>query len=124
MDSTPLALKAAQILYDRKALDILALSVGHLTIIADCLVIASGRSALQVKTLANDVEDRLAAENIRPRRIEGHHEGRWIVMDYQTMILHLFHPEERAYYHLERLWEDGSNRLTLPFSQEDETSSI
>ena len=51
------------------------------------------------------------------RRSEGGTEGRWIVMDYGSILVHIFNQEERSYYNLERLWEDGSNRLSLPFDQ-------
>ncbi|MBO2517442.1 MAG: ribosome silencing factor [Clostridiales bacterium] len=119
MDQDSLALKIAKVLYDKKALDIKVLHVGHLTVITDYMVIASGRSALQVKALADDVEDALAAEGIFPRAKEGTGEGRWIVEDYTSVLVHIFHPEDREFYHLERLWEDGQNLIELPFAQED-----
>ncbi len=115
MTENALAQHIAKILYDRKALDICALHVGTLTVITDYMVIASGRNALQVKALCQEVEDRLAEEGVHLRKKEGHNEGRWIVLDYGAVLVHLFHPEERAFYHLERLWEDGTNRLALPF---------
>jgi iojap-like ribosome-associated protein len=120
MDSIALAQQVASILYDKKAQDIVALNVGHMTVIADCMVIATGRSAIQVKTLADEVDEKLSAQGIEPRRMEGHNEGRWIVIDYGFVIVHIFHQEERAFYNLERLWEDGSNRLVLPFNQDEE----
>ena len=118
MESTELALRIAQILYDKKALDITVLRVGHMTVITDYMVIASGRSALQVKSLADDVDDALAVEGVTLRAKEGQGEGRWIVLDYGTVLVHIFHPEDRQFYHLERLWEDGENRVALPFLQE------
>lgn len=108
----------SSILYEKKAQDIIALSVAHMTVLADYMVIASGRSSLQVKALADEVDERMSKQGLHPRRKEGHNEGRWIVIDYGAIIVHLFHQEEREYYHLERLWEDGSNRLVLPFDQE------
>ena len=119
MESTELALRIAQILFDKKALDITVLRVGHMTVITDYMVIASGRSALQVKSLADDVDDALAVEGVTLRAKEGQGEGRWIVLDYGTVLVHIFHPEDRQFYHLERLWEDGENRVTLPFLQEN-----
>ena len=65
-------------------------------------------------TVSEDLEDQLAAEDILPRRKEGKNGARWIVLDYAHVIVHLFHPEERQYYNIERLWQDGSNQL--PFS--------
>jgi len=119
MTEGTLARKIADILYDKKARDIVVLEVGQLTIITDYLVIATGRSAIQVKALAEEVDDRMAEMGVLMRRKEGHNEGRWIVMDYSTVMVHIFHQEERAFYNLERLWDDGHNRMILPFSQED-----
>ena len=51
------------------------------------------------------------------KRSEGMREGRWIALDFDNVMVHIFHQEDRAYYNLERLWEDGSNRLPLPFDQ-------
>ncbi len=119
MTEGTLALKIADILYDKKAKDIVVLEVGHLTILTDYLVIATGRSAIQVKALAEEVDDRLAELGVVLRRKEGQNEGRWIVMDYSTVMVHVFHQEERTFYNLERLWDDGHNRKLLPFSQEN-----
>ena len=120
MESTELAQRIARILYDKKAMDITVLRVGHMTVITDYMVIASGRSALQVKSLADDVDDALAVEGVALRAKEGQGEGRWIVLDYGTVLVHIFHPEDRQFYHLERLWEDGENRVALPFLMENE----
>ena len=108
-----LALCVVEALLDKKAEDLLALEIAHLTIIADCMVIASGRSMIQVKALADHVEEKLSEEEIRPLRREGYAEGRWIVLDYGAVIVHIFHEQEREYYHLERLWMDGSNMIPL-----------
>lgn len=112
-----LAQEVAQVLYDKKGRDIIALDVSKLTVICDYMVIATGRSANQVKAMADDVDDRMAQLGVALRRIEGAGDGRWIVMDYGHIMVHIFHLEEREYYNLERLWEDGTNRLVLPFDQ-------
>ena len=119
MENNSLALRIARILYEKKAMDITVLNVGHLTVITDYMVIASGRSSLQVKALADDVDDALAMEGVALRAREGQEEGRWIVLDYGTVLVHIFHPEDRQFYHLERLWEDGENRVLLPFPEEN-----
>ena len=119
MDQRALAQRIAHILYDKKAWDITVLDVSHLTVITDYMVIASGRSTLQVKSLADDVDDALALEGVALRAREGTGEGRWIVLDYGTVLVHIFHPEDRQFYHLERLWADGQNRLPLPFLEEE-----
>ncbi len=117
MQTNAVVQKIAQALYDKKAKDIIALDVRNLTIICDYMVIATGRSATQVKALADEVDDQMAQMGLAPRRTEGAAEGRWVVMDYGDILVHIFHLEERAYYNLERLWEDGQNRLPLPFDQ-------
>ena len=117
MQDQDLVLSLAQKLYDRKAGEITALKVGHLTVICDYMVIASGRSAAQVTALAEDVDEMMSQEGIPLRRSEGEREGRWVVLDYGHIIVHLFHRDERAYYHLDRLWNDGTNALALPFDQ-------
>lgn len=107
--------KIAGILYDKKAQNIVALNVADMTVITDCMVIASGRSALQVKTLADEVEDRISEAGMEPLRKEGQQEGRWVVLDYGTVLVHIFHTEEREFYRLDKLWEAENNRIALPF---------
>ena len=118
MDSKALASRIAEILDNKGATDIQIIEVGHMTSITDFFVVASGRNVQSVHTLAEDVEDKLAEEGIDPRRKEGKNGARWIVLDYAHVIVHIFHPEERQYYNIERLWQDGSNQL--PFSPLDE----
>ena len=120
MNDQELTLAIAKALDDKKALDIVALKVDHLTVICDYMVIASGRTANQVHALADEVEDKMAQEGLTLRRIEGQNEARWIVMDFGRILVHLFSREERAYYKLERLWDDGTNRLKLDFPQDEE----
>ena len=117
MQDIAVAQEIAQTLYKNKANQIIALDVRELTVITDYLVIASGRSASQVKALADDVDERMAEIGLNLRRTEGANEGRWVILDYGHIMVHIFHPEERQFYNLERLWEDGSNRLVLPFDQ-------
>ena len=108
-----LALKMAAILNNKGAIDIEILNVADMTTITDYFLIASGRNVQAVRALSEDLEDRLAEENIFPRRRDGMHESRWIVLDFGGVIVHLFHPEERQYYNIERLWRDGENSLPL-----------
>ena len=119
IDSKELALKAARFLDEKGADDIQILEVAHLTSITDYFVIANGRNTQAVRTLAEDLEDKLAEIDIVPRRKEGEQASRWIVLDYAHVIVHIFHPEERKYYNIERLWQDGSNQLTfIPLDQQ------
>ena len=110
-------LRLAQLLYDRKAQDIAVLNVSHLTVLCDYMVIASGRTDNQVSALADAVDELMAREGFALRRSEGRREGRWVILDYGHVIVHLFHRDERAFNGLDRLWNDGTNALALPFDQ-------
>ncbi|MEE1199917.1 MAG: ribosome silencing factor [Christensenellales bacterium] len=111
MDTRALALKVAEILDLKGALEISVLSVEHLTSITDYFVVASGRNVQSVRSLAEDLEEKLAEMDVMPRRKDGMHDSRWIVLDYNSVIVHIFHPEEREYYNIERLWQDGTNQV-------------
>ncbi len=113
-----LAMTIATILDNKKADNITILKVDHLTSITDYFVIASGRSAQAVHTLYEEVTDKLAEKNVLPRRNDGVRDSRWIVLDYASVIVHLFHPEERQFYNIERLWNDGTN--VVPFVSVEE----
>ncbi|MDE6441619.1 MAG: ribosome silencing factor [Clostridia bacterium] len=99
-----------KILSDRKATDIVYIAVEDKTSLCDYFVIAGGRSKTQVKALAEHLEEKLKKEyETVPRRTEGVQGGRWAVLDYSDVIVHLFGDAERDFYRLERLWEDGEN---------------
>ncbi len=111
------ALALCEVLDNKKAFDILAVNVADKTIIADWFVIASGRSTTQVKALCDELEEKAAERGLIARRKEGYQEGRWIVVDFGTILVHLFHPEEREYYKLERLWVDDPQHY-IDYSKE------
>ena len=92
-------------------MDIVAIHVGDKTIVADWFVIASGRSVPQIKAMCDDVEEKAAAAGMELRRTEGYSAGRWIVLDYSDILVHMFHPEERQYYNMERLWESDEDTV-------------
>lgn len=94
------------ILDDKKAEDIKAIEIRELTIVADCFIIASGTSSTHVKALAGEVEDSMEKLGVKPNHIEGRATG-WIVIDYDTVIVHIFQRDSREYYNLERLWQDA-----------------
>lgn len=99
-----------KILSDRKAKDIVFIEVEEKTSLCDYFIIAGGSSKTQVKALAEHLEEKLEKEyEITPRRSEGVQYGRWAVLDYEDVIVHIFGDEERDFYRLERLWEDGKN---------------
>nr|WP_162990942.1 ribosome silencing factor [Maliibacterium massiliense] len=105
--SEALAGRIAGILEEKKAKDIVTLDISNMTVIAERFVIASGSTSTQVHALVDAVEETLKEQEQRaPLREEGYREGRWAVIDYGDVIVHIFHQEERAFYNLERLWMD------------------
>ncbi len=84
-----------------------------MTVIADYFVIASGRNPNHVKSLYDELEVKMEEMGYPLIRSEGYAEGRWIVMDFAVIIVHLFYEPEREFYHLERLWDDGGNRVAF-----------
>lgn len=97
---------AIKLLDSKKAEDIKAIEVRDLTIVADSFIIASGTSSTHVNALAGEVEDGLAKMGVEPVHVEGRATG-WIVIDYDTVIVHVFQRDAREYYNLERLWQDA-----------------
>ena len=87
------------------------LDVSELLWITDVFVIATGTSRPHVQSLAEEVELKLTIYDRRPLRIEGQREGKWVLLDYREVVIHIFQPETRDFYGLERLWGDAP-RLT------------
>ncbi len=108
-------------LYDKKALDILAIHVGDRTVIADWFIICSGRAAPQIKALSDDLEEKAEQIGLDLRRKEGYDAGRWIVLDYADVLVHIFHPEERQYYNMERLWDTDETAVAYSRERDAET---
>lgn len=98
-----------QALSEKKAYNITVLKVNHLTILADYFVICSAKSTTQVKALGENVEKVLAENGLEPQHKDGYTEGRWVALDYGSVIAHIFHDETRVLYALEQLWNDGAN---------------
>lgn len=99
-----------KILSEKKGANIVYIDVTDKTSLCDYFVICSGRSTTQVKSLAENLEEKLSKEYaLEPKRREGVREGRWAVLDYADIIVHIFCDDERDFYCLERLWEDGKN---------------
>jgi ribosome-associated protein len=122
MNSKELSEKIAEILENKKALDIEILPVADKTIIAEYFVVASGSSTTHIKALADEVSFVLKDElKISTDHIEGFSTGRWILMDYKDVIVHIFHPEERENYSLEKLWSTRPADVTI-FVPESEDS--
>jgi ribosome-associated protein len=112
MTSKEKTLLICKILSEKKGNEIIYLDVADKTSLCDWFIICSGRSTTQVKSLAENLEEKLSKEyGEEPRRREGVREGRWAVLDYADVIVHIFNDEERDFYRLERLWENGSNLI-------------
>lgn len=106
MNELELSREIVKVLSNKKAFDIKDIHVTDLSIIADYFVIATGTSNTHVKSLADEVEYELSQKGITPRSIEGKATG-WILLDYSTVVVHVFTPDTREYYNLERLWADA-----------------
>ena len=105
---------AASAASDKKATDIIAIDVAELLVVTDYFVICTGNTDIQVRAIAEEVEDRLREEaGIKPIGREGVNEGKWILLDFADFVVHIFQPEERGFYRLETLWGDAP-RLELP----------
>lgn len=108
MNGLELSKSIAKILDEKKARELKVLKIADLTIVTDYFVLATGTSNTQVKSLADEVEFKLnELYGLKPTRIEGYESQNWILIDYDTVIVHVFHPEARDYYNLDKLWADG-----------------
>ena len=97
-------LKAAD---DKLAQEIVALEVGHLTPVADYFVITHGKNEKQVQAIVDAIEEEVHKEGFEVKSIEGKDNARWILMDLNDVIVHVFYYEDREYYNLEKLWNDA-----------------
>jgi len=107
MQAKETAIHIAKALDGKKAQDIKVLHIEDLTVVTDYFVIASGTSNTQVRALAEEVEFQLELQGVRPKHIEASENRSWILLDYNSVIVHVFLPEAREFYDLERLWADG-----------------
>ena len=103
-EAAELAHRIVEIASDKKGSDIVMLRTAELTTMADFFVICSGRSDRQVQALAGAIIEELREDGIRPLGTEGLNAARWVLLDYGSVIVHVFAPEERDYYGLDRLW--------------------
>jgi ribosome-associated protein len=118
-----LAQTAAQAAADKKAEDILILDVTEQLVITDAFLLASAPNERQVTAISDAIQETLAAlpEKAKPVRREGEREGRWVLLDYIDIVVHVQHTEEREYYALDRLWKDCP---TIPFTDRDLAEAV
>jgi ribosome-associated protein len=97
---------AAEAASDKLAENIMAFDVSDQLVITDAFVLCSAPNDRQVKAIVDEVEDRLRVLGAKPLRREGERDGRWVLLDYADVVVHVQHEEERQFYALERLWRD------------------
>ena len=112
--SRELALVAASAASDKLATDIVLIDVSDRLAITDVFVIATGNNERQVEAIVDEVEEKLRRAGAKPLRREGRRDGRWVLLDYADVVVHVQHAEERVFYSLERLWKDCP---FIPFEQ-------
>ena len=103
-DNVQTAVAAAEA---KKAIDLVVLKLIEITSFADYFVICSATSARQVQAIVDEIEVQLKQQKVRPLNIEGYHNAEWVLMDYGSMIVHVFSEKSRHFYDLERLWRDA-----------------
>ena len=103
LDTARVAVAAAA---DKKAHDIVVLDVSDRLVITDCFVLASAPNERQVQAIVDAVEEKLRDRGTKPVRREGAREGRWVLLDFVDVVVHVQHTEERGFYGLDRLWKD------------------
>jgi ribosome-associated protein len=99
--------RAVRAALEKKAADVVVLDLRHTPAFTDYFVLCSGQNPRQVKAIADAVEESLRAAKVRPAHIEGYDRAEWVLMDFFTFIVHVFTPQTREFYSLERLWGDA-----------------
>jgi ribosome-associated protein len=108
-----LARIAAEAAAEKLAADIIAYDVSEQLVITDVFLLCSAANDRQIRAVVDEIEEKMRQAGVRPVRTEGEREGRWVLLDYLDVVIHVQHAEERVYYALERLWKDCP-RLPLP----------
>lgn len=109
MTPLELATAAVKILDDKKALNLKVIGIHDISVLADYFVLATGTSSTHVKSLADEIEFKLKELGASPQHTEGYRSNSWIILDYASVIVHIFTPEARQFYDLDRLWQDGES---------------
>ncbi len=104
----------ANVMNDKKAEDIEILGIKDLTVIADYFVICTGRNSNQISSICDEIEEKLKDQGIKAGHIEGLRSNNWILMDYGSVIVHIFSPADRDFYQLDKIWADAK-KLSYTF---------
>ena len=107
LTASELAIVAADAIDDKKGTDVAILDVGEILRIVDVFVLATGSSRRQVQAVAESVEEKLKEHDRNPLRVEGRTDAEWTLLDYGDLVVHIFQPDMRDFYSLERLWGDA-----------------
>lgn len=107
MNSKTLVKKAVQLAWDKKGKDITVMDLRKLLNVTDYFVLVSGESDVHVKALANHIEKELKKQDVQTWHKEGYQQLRWVLMDYIDVVIHIFRPDIREFYSLEKLWADA-----------------
>lgn len=107
MESSLLANRISQLIFNKKGYDVKILDLKELTSITDYFVICTGDSDTQIKAIADEIDKKLRDENIKVWHIEGYESLNWVLLDYVDVVVHIFKKETREFYNLEKLWGDA-----------------
>ncbi len=105
-EAITMATVAARAAAEKLAEDVIVIDVSGQLVITDCFVIGSGANDRQVNAIVDEVEDKMRLAGYKPARREGAREGRWVLLDYVDIVVHIQHRDERDFYALDRLWRD------------------
>ena len=106
-------------LEDKKAVDPVAINVRDRTVMTDIFVVAAGTSNIHIKALVDAVMDKLADSGVKSKRLAGYEEGKWVLLDYGDVVVHVFAPEQRAFYRLESYWTGAEKGSPPPLSPDE-----
>lgn len=110
-DTQSLARAAARLTLTKRAEEVMILDLRELDGVCDFFVLATGSSEVQVRAIADAVDEGLRAEGMKPWHVEGYEARRWILLDYVDFVVHVFHAKAREYYLLDKLWGDARREL-------------
>ena len=103
--------RVGELVLERKGLEVVSLDLRGISDAADFFLLATGNSDVQVRAIADHIVTELKLEDLRPTHIEGMERGRWVLIDYAALVVHIFPPVERDFYQLDSLWSDAPKSI-------------